>query len=86
MTRSNIHPHLAVEKLWKNSVVEPQSPAGLSRRAVRRLYDARPSMKSPERGTSGKNLGKSANFSAPSQTSVSVSPFVRRRRMWDALN
>src|SRR6188474_2381714 len=29
MTRSNIHPHLAVEKLWKTSVVDPQSHAGL---------------------------------------------------------
>jgi len=29
MTRSNTHPHLAVEKLWKTSVVDPQSHAGL---------------------------------------------------------
>ena len=29
MTRSNTHPHLAVEKLWKTSVVDPQAHAGL---------------------------------------------------------
>ena len=29
MARSNTHPHLAVEKLWKTSVVDPQTHAGL---------------------------------------------------------
>ena len=64
-------------KLWKTPVVEPQAHAGLFKRAVRRLYDARPSLRSPERGRAGRNLGKSANFSQPLPRSAAASPFVR---------
>jgi hypothetical protein len=85
MTRSKIHPHL-VWKLWKNSGCGTAGARWAFERAVRRLYDARPDVESLERGTCGKNLGKSANFCSPFRTSVSVSPFVRRRPACEALN
>ena len=59
----NIILHLAVEKLWKTRLVEPQSHAGFEL-AVLRFYDARPGVKSLERGTCGKTSERARNFSA----------------------
>ena len=66
----------AVENLGCRSAGARWASSGRSGR----LYDAWPGVQSLERGTCEKNLGKSANFCTPSQTSISVSPFVRRRR------
>jgi len=60
-------------KLWKTPVVEPQNARWAFERAVRRLYDARPSVGSLERGTCGKKCGKSANFFSPSHAPLSTS-------------
>jgi hypothetical protein len=71
--KAAIRPHDSVQhssptSLWK-SCGQPRlwnrrRPLGFER-AVRRPYDARPGLKPLERGTCGKNLGKSANFCQP---------------------
>ena len=51
-------------KLWKNSGCGTADTRWAFERAVRRLYDSSPGLRSPERGRRGRNLGKSANFPA----------------------
>ena len=72
-------------KLWKNSGCRTAGARSVFKRAVGRLYDARPGVRSPERGTDAEKTSERAPTSQR-QRAASVSPFVWRRCACEALS
>jgi hypothetical protein len=89
--KAAIRPHDSVRhsspprcgKLWKTSVVDPQSPAGLRAGRFGDFTTLGPVCSHSNGGRAGKTSERAQTFQP---TSVSISPFVRRRRACEALN